>query len=202
MGIRARLLQIPLVYELLTHGLAKPDANHWLTSEVIQIAPGMNVLDVGCGMAGILSLLPKVTYFGIDHNPRYIEKARSGYGSRGRFEVLDVNDPSFKSLGTFDRILVLGVLHHLDDDECIRLMRSLSTSLSPGGRLITFDNTLAEGQHPIARLLSKLDRGRFSRNPAGYRMIIESNFIIESEIVRHDLMRVPYSHAAFRARAR
>lgn len=202
MGLRARLLQIPLVYELLTYGLAKPDTNRWLTDDVIQIAPGMRVLDVGCGTAGILSLLPEVNYLGIDHNPRYIEKARSVYGSRGRFEVLDVNDPSFKNLGTFDRVLVLGVLHHLNDAECGRLMGVLSTCLSPGGRLITFDNTLVEGQHPIARALSKLDRGRYSRNPAGYRRIIESHFEIDYDVVRHDLMRVPYSHATFRARAR
>ena len=202
MGLRARLLQIPLVYELLTYGLAKPDTNRWLTSDVIQIAPGMRVLDVGCGTAGILSLLPEVNYLGIDHNPRFIDKARSVYGSRGRFEVLDVNDPSFRSLGNFDRILVLGVLHHFNDDECALLMQSLSSSLSPSGRLITFDNTLAEGQHPIATLLSKLDRGHFSRKPAGYRRIIESHFEIEHHVVRHDLMRVPYSHAAFRARTR
>jgi len=202
MGLRARLLQIPLVYELLTYGLAKPNTNRWLTSDVIQTAPGMRVLDVGCGTAGILSLLPEVNYLGIDHNPRYIERARSMYGSRGRFEVLDVIGPTFKNLGTFDRILVLGVLHHLNDDECALLMQSLSSSLSPSGRLITFDNTLAEGQHPITRLLSKLDRGRFSRNPAGYRRIIESHFEIEYHVVRHDLMRVPYSHAAFRARTR
>jgi SAM-dependent methyltransferase len=182
MGLRARLLQIPLVYELLTYGLAKPDTNRWLINDVLQIAPGMRVLDVGCGTAGILSLLPEVNYLG--------------------FDVLDVNDPSFKDLGTFDRILVLGVLHHLNDAECALLMQSLSRSLSPNGRLVTFDNTLAEGQHPIARLLSKLDRGRFSRNPAGYHRIIESHFEIEYHVVRHDLMRVPYSHAAFRARTR
>ena len=202
MGLRARLLQIPFVYELLTYGLARPDTNRWLTDELIKIAPGMTVLDVGCGTAGILSLLPDVSYLGIDHNPKYIEKARSVFGARGTFEVLDVNDPSFKNLGTFDRVLVLGVLHHLDDAECERLMGALSTCLSPGGRLITFDNTLAEGQHPVARALSKLDRGRYSRNPAGYRKIIESHFAIECDIVRHDLMRVPYSHAAFRAVAR
>jgi hypothetical protein len=51
-------------------------------------------------------------------------------------------------------------------------------------------------------VFSKLDRGRFSRSPDGYRSIVESTFEIEQEVIRHDLMRVPYSHAVFRARIR
>lgn len=202
MGLRSAILELARVYEALDSGVYRPGSREWLVESVIDPQPNTKVLDVGCGTAGILSLLPDVCYLGIDHNPRYIEKARSVHGSRGRFEVLDVNDPSFKSLGTFDRILVLGVLHHLNDAECAVLIQSLSASLSPNGRLITFDNTLAEGQHPIARMMSRLDRGRYSRSPAGYRRIIESHFEIQTEIVRHDLMRIPYSHATYCARAR
>jgi cyclopropane fatty-acyl-phospholipid synthase-like methyltransferase len=202
MGLRARLLQVPLVYELLTYGLTKPDTYQWLVDDVMGLAPGMKVLDVGCGTAGVLKLLPPVDYVGIDHNSEYISKARNTFGNRGKFIARDVNDPAFKDLGVFDRVLLLGVLHHLNDDQCVQLMHSLSGCLASGGRLITFDNTLAKGQHPIARVFSKLDRGRFSRSPDGYRSIVESTFEIEQEVIRHDLMRVPYSHAVFRARIR
>ena len=202
MGLRARLLKIPIAYELLTYGLTKPDTYKWLVDDVMSLTSGMKVLDVGCGTASVLKLLPPVNYVGIDHNPDYISKAQSTFGNKGRFVVCDVNDPKFKEFGVFDRVMLLGVLHHLSDDECLQLMKSLVGCLAPGGRLITFDNTLARGQHPIATMFSKLDRGRFSRSPEGYRALIESVFDIEQEVVRHDLMRVPYSHAAFRARAR
>ncbi|MEY4401596.1 MAG: hypothetical protein RL072_1461 [Actinomycetota bacterium] len=201
MGLRARLLRIPIAYELLTFGLTKPDTYQWLVKDVMAIAPGMNVLDVGCGTASVLKLLPQVNYVGIDHNPDYISKAQKSFGEKGRFVVCDVNDPAFKQLGVFDRVLLLGVLHHLDDSQCLQLMSSLAGCLAKNGRLITFDNTLAKGQHPIATMLSRLDRGRFSRSPDEYRSIIASTFEIEYEVVRHDLMRVPYSHAAFRAHA-
>ncbi|MFZ9730161.1 MAG: class I SAM-dependent methyltransferase [Ilumatobacteraceae bacterium] len=201
MGLRARLLRIPIAYELLTFGLTKPDTYKWLVDEIMLLRPGMKVLDVGCGTASVLKLLPQVEYVGIDHNPDYIAKARTTYGNKGRFEVCDVNDPAFKEFGVFDRVMLLGVLHHLDDSECSHLMRSLAECLAPNGRIITFDNTLAKGQHPIARMFSKLDRGRYSRSPDGYRAIVESVFKIEHDVVRHDLMRVPYSHAAIRARA-
>jgi hypothetical protein len=44
-----------------------------------------------------------------------------------------------------------------------------------------------------------LDRGRFTRSAAGYRELIKTSFVIEAEVVRHDLLRVPYTHAAYRA---
>ena len=202
MGLRARLLRIPIAYELLTFGLTKPDTYQWLVNDMMALAPAMRVLDVGCGTASVLRLLPTVNYVGIDHNPDYISKAEKSFGEKGKFLVCDVNDQAFKQLGVFDRVLLLGVLHHLNDSECLKLMSSLASCLAPNGRLITFDNTLAKGQHPIATMFSKLDRGRFSRSPDEYRSIIASTFEIEHQVVRHDLMRVPYSHAAFRAQAR
>jgi len=200
MGLRSRLLEIPIVYEVFTKGLARPEANSWLVNDVIEISPDMKVLDVGCGTANILSALPDVEYLGVDHNPKYIDKARLRFGTRGQFKVLDVNDPSFKDFGTFDRVLVLGVLHHLNDDEIKNLMRSLSKCLAKDGRLVTFDNAIITRQHPIARFLAKADRGRFSRSPEHYRRLLESSFHIDGEFIRHDLLRIPYSLVAFTAR--
>jgi len=158
------------------------------------------VLDVGCGTGEIISGLPEVTYVGIDHNHEYITKAIKRHGTRGRFLVLDVNDAEFKALGQFDRILLLAVLHHLGDEECLRMLPNLHEALAPGGLLVTLDPAIVRGQHPIARLLARLDRGRYARSVARYRALIEKSFTIESEIVRHDLLRVPYTMAAFRAR--
>jgi len=197
MGLRSRLLKVPLVYEILTNGLGKPGGREWLVNEVIRAEPGMRVLDVGCGTANILNFLPEVTYVGIDHNPDYIAKARQVFESRGTFIAVDVNDDAFRQVGSFDRVIMLGVLHHLNDNECTRLMQSVFKCMAPTAKLITFDNALVKHQHVVARLLAKADRGRFSRSPEGYRALIETAFEIKTEVVRHDLMRVPYSHVAF-----
>jgi len=200
MGLRSRLLEIPIVYEVLTNGLARREANSWLINDVIEIKPDMKVLDVGCGTADILSVLPDVEYLGVDSNPKYIARAKSRFEKRGQFALLDVNDPSAKDLGRFERILVLGVLHHLNDDEIKNLVRSLSKCLAKDGRRVTLDNSIIKGQHPIARFLAKADRGRFSRSPEHYRRLLESSFHVDGEFIRHDLMRTPYSLVAFTAR--
>ena len=42
----------------------------------------VKVLDVGCGPAEILDVLPKIQYYGIDINPIYINSAKRKYESR------------------------------------------------------------------------------------------------------------------------
>jgi len=202
MGLRTWLLEIPIVYDLLQNGLSRSETRTWFSNQVIRANDDMRILDVGCGTAAILSLLPNLEYVGVDHNPKYIAKARLIHGDRGEFRSVDVNDAQFRTLGQFDRVLLLGVLHHLNDDECIKLFSALRQALGEGGQLVTFDNALVSGQHPIARLLAMLDRGRYARTPQQYRSLIETSFVVESEIIRHDLLRVPYTHVAFRARTR
>ncbi len=202
MGLRSRLLEIPIVYETLQNGVVRPELRSWRADDLIEVKPRMTVLDVGCGTGKILTDLPEVTYIGIDHNHDYITKANHRHGTRGRFLVIDVNDAAFKALGQFDRILLIGVLHHLSDEVCLRMLSKLHDALAPDGLLVTMDPAIEKSQHPVARLLAKLDRGRYARSTARYRALIEKSFAVESEIVRHDLLRIPYTHAAFRARRR
>ncbi|MFM8644786.1 MAG: methyltransferase [Actinomycetota bacterium] len=202
MGLRTWLLEIPIVYDLLQNGLNRSETRTWFSDQVICATDGMRILDVGCGTATILSLLPNIEYIGIDHNPKYIAKARLIHRDRGEFRSVDVNDAQFRKLGQFDRVLLLGVLHHLNDGECIKLFSALRQASKEDGQLVTLDPALVSGQHPIARALAKLDRGRYARTPQQYQSLIETSFVVTSEIIRHDLLRVPYTHVALRAGTR
>lgn len=194
-------MKVPAVYDVFSHGVARADLYSWLSASVIDAKQGQSILDVGCGTSKILRYLPEARYVGIDHNPEYIEASKRTYGSKGEFILGDVNDDHIRNRGQFDRILLLGVLHHLSDDEVIRLVSQLARTLKKDGHLVTFDNALVEGQHPLARLLAKLDRGRYVRSPNEYRMLLETALDVETEIIRHDLLRVPYTHVIFRAAA-
>jgi len=201
MGFRNRIMRIPVVYKLFTSGVARAELYPWLAEFVIDAKDGQSVLDVGCGTSTILKHLPSVHYVGIDHNPDYIEVSKETYGSRGEFIVGDVNDDQARGRREFDRILLLGVLHHLSDDEVMRLVSRLARSLKVGGHVTTFDNAIVKGQHPLARLLARLDRGKYVRSPTEYRRLLETAFKIEEETVRHDLLRFPHTHVIFRAAA-
>ncbi len=192
-------MEVPLVYDWFQHGLERSRTRDWFAGQVLQPRPGQRVLDIGCGTAAVLEQLGECDYVGIDHNPEYIKKARENFGTNGEFQCIDINDAKFKEFGTFDTVLLLRVLHHLNDDEAKQLVKAIPAVMKPAGTLVTVDCALEKGQHPVARLLAKLDRGRYARNTDHYRSLIEPTFTVQEEIIRHDLLKVPYTHAIFRA---
>ena len=199
MGLRSKLLEMPLVYDLLQNGLSRSESREWFVKQVIRPKTGQRILDIGCGTASVLNQLDGVRYTGIDHNPEYISKAREQFGDRGEFICTDICDMQLERTEQFDVVLMLRVLHHLPDDAVSEMIQMIPSILNGGGEMITLDCALADGQHPIAWLLAKLDRGRYARSPQRYRELLETHFELETEIVRHDLLKVPYTHAIFRA---
>ena len=200
MGLRSRVMEVPLLYNFFQMGIGKSKSRNWFVDEIIEPYLGQRILDIGCGTASILGQLNGASYLGIDHNPKYIAQARSKFGVQGKFECINLNDLSIGEHDKFDAALLIGVLHHLREDEVEALLSKVSSLLNTDGKLVTFDCAIVNGQHLVARLLAKLDRGRFVRSPQHYRALIERAFDVETEIVRHDLLKVPYTHAVFRAK--
>jgi SAM-dependent methyltransferase len=199
MGMRSRLLENSKIYEIFQSGIGKSTTSLWILSDVVAARPDDRVLDIGCGPAKIAAHFQASTYVGIDHNQRYIDKARERFGAFAQFHCWDVSDPRVSDLGKFDIVLLLGVLHHLPDESVLSVMKHAKGALAKGGRLVTLDPAFDAGQHPIARLLAGLDRGRYVRTIDRYRQLISSHFVPEQVMVRHDLLRVPYTHSIIRA---
>src|SRR5215210_6260628 len=88
-----------------------------MSVDVLAAKAGERILDVGCGPAYLLDYLPEVTYVGFDIEPRYLDYARRRFGSRGEFVHARYDDGYRAKLAPFDGILLMGVLHHLDDAE-------------------------------------------------------------------------------------
>ena len=114
--------------------------------------------------AGLDSLPPTTSYVGYDLNRAYIEAARNRYGDRGRFFCARVGEePSEVEEGTFDVVVAVALLHHLHDDDALRVVQSARRALAPGGSFVTLDATLHAGQGFVSRTLARLYRGITSR---------------------------------------
>lgn len=112
------------------------------------IPAGARVLDIGCGNGRLALLLdrerPGVTYVGVDFIPELVELARAQAHQLtsivAEFRLADITVPGWNlSLpwATFDRVLLLAVLHHLPGFATrSRVLRESAALLEAGGRLI------------------------------------------------------------------
>jgi len=199
--LKDKFLEISSVYAKLMNFLLGGNTYTTLVSEYIKPTNGCAVLDVGCGPVAILDFLPSVKYVGLDHNPKYIAAATKKFGAKGTFICAGVDQLNDHGLQTFDRIIILGVMHHLDDQQLTQLMRSLKDRLTRDGVLITFDVAYEDKQNLIAKFLAKNDRGKFVRTKDQYLEFISPTFSVEQADLHHDLLRVPYTHLLTRSTA-
>jgi len=199
--LKDKFLEISSVYAKLMNFLLGGNTYTTLVSEYIKPTNGCAVLDVGCGPVAILDFLPSVKYVGLDHNPKYIAAATKKFGAKGTFICAGVDQLNDHGLQTFDRIIILGVMHHLDDQQLTQLMRSLKDRLTRDGVLITFDVAYEDKQNLIAKFLAKNDRGKFVRTKDQYLEFISPTFSVEQADLHHDLLRVPYTHLITRSSA-
>ena len=172
-------------------GLVRFVADH------LRVVPGTRVLDLGCGPGRLCPHVPGAAYVGLDIDAAAIAHARRRYPAM-RFILQDatVDGPP----GPFDIAVLSGLLHHLDDDAAQRTLALVAARLRPGGRLITLDGAHIPGQHPVARWLLELDRGRHVRTARAYCDLVGGAFADAALTVRTDLLRVPYTHAIVEAR--
>lgn len=192
-GIRA-VLSSPAIYDILQNVMGAKKVRQELVYEFIRPEAGCQILDVGCGTAEILKYLPNtVEYWGYDISPEYIAAAMARYGTRGRFQCGLLGETDLANLPKFDRVLALGVLHHLDDDEAMGFFTLAKQALKFSGSVVTIDPCLADGQNPIARFLISRDRGQNVRNAQGYSSLARGAFANVRGTIRHRAW-IPYTH--------
>lgn len=161
----------------------------------LNVQPGQRLLDIGCGPGNILEFLPNdVDYVGIDLNPMYIAQARENYGQQGRFVCREFNSDFSLDEGKFDRVMAIGLLHHLDDQAAGHLFKAARSVLNPGGRLLTIDPCFTEQQSSFARFLVKQDRGQAVRTAEAYEALARPHFEQVQLHIRNNLIRIPYTH--------
>lgn len=136
-----------------------------------------NILDLGCGVGSLAPLFKRDNYLGVDIDKKSIEFARkihSGY----RFEVADVT--RFKSEKKFDVVLIVGVLHHLRDEDIRNILEGLLSYLKKEGELVVI-----EAIPPIIKwnlpgqFLRANDNGKFIRQTEEYKSLIEKQYKIK-----------------------
>lgn len=107
--------------------------------ELLELAPGMRVLDAGCG-SGVFSeriaRSPGVHVVAVDANDAAVAFAQRKYAC-ANLEVRrgHVDELAFEPQ-TFDRIACLEVIEHIHVEQARAMLRAFARLLRPGGRLL------------------------------------------------------------------
>jgi len=159
------------------------------------------VVDIGCGTGEMRSHLNPARYIGIEPNASYVDKSAASIGPSDEIVSAGVEDDGLRSRlpDQVDLVLMVGVLHHLDDDVACKAMQLAADLVRPGGRFVSIDPVLVDGQRRISHNLVKRDRGRNVRNAEQLRSVIAPSFPHVNITLRGDLLRLPYDHAIVEA---
>ena len=187
------LLAFPQAYQLFWTVIGGPQRSEILVDEYIRPRAGDRILEIGCGPGTIVPYLPRCEYVGFDMSAEYVAKAQKKFPN-ARFVCERVSEYTLKERAYFDSVLALGIVHHLDDSEAVQLFQIAHDALKPGGKLVTLDGVWSKGQSAGARALLARDRGQFIRDEESYVRLGSKVFANVRVSIRHDLLRIPYTH--------
>jgi len=191
------VLARPWAYQLFFNLIGAPGRSRVLVRDYIRPRPGDRILEIGCGPGTIVPYLPESEYVGFDLSQEYIEQARKKFSAkfpRTKFVCERVSEYTLPQREYFEIVLALGILHHLDDSEALQLFRISHDALKPGGKLVTLDGVWTDDQSRSARYLLARDRGQFVRAEQQYIGLASEVFSKVTPSIRHDLLRIPYTH--------
>ena len=193
---QCNILSHPTIYSCFQKLLGADACRRRLVQDFVKPSAGVRILDFGCGTADIIDCLPdNVEYVGTDHSASYIAFAQKKFGNKGKFHCSSVDEKhDLGDQGSFDIVLAMGVLHHLNDEQARLLIRQSRWYLKEGGTLITFDCVYVHAQSLLARFIISKDRGEFIRDPSGYLSLLGESFKSIEYDVLHDAIRIPYTH--------
>ena len=139
--------------------------------ELLAVQPGERILDIGCGPAYYRKNLPEDEYFGFDTDERYIKYAQSRFAAKGTFICDEFDRQHAHTLGKFDCVILMGLLHHLDDVACSDLLALTASSLKSQGRVMALDTVIHDRQNYFERRMAESDRGQYVRRPEDFKSL-------------------------------
>ena len=164
--------------------------------------PGMRVLDLGCGPGTATKFFKEDDYLGIDTSSEYIEVAKKRYPLHN-FRCSDfgeTHEELNREYGSFDIVVAMGLLHHIDDQTAQRYISCCRKILKPGGVLVTFDGCIYEGQSKVRRKVVMSDRGKFIRKKHEYFTLFDKQGFTVRGSIEEEVLLIPHTMLAITAR--
>jgi SAM-dependent methyltransferase len=191
----------PKLYRIFQFAITSHRTSEVIRLQILKPDSVAKILDFGCGVGHYSDKFPDAEYLGIKPLARCVEQARKNYkNSNLKFIVGDHNNLKFIPNSSYDLIIAIGVLHHLDHSIFVEFIKESYRILKIGGRRTTIDPVRHEKQSRISRWVVQRDRGIWVRPPEGHLNTINEYFCNNTSYEIFDnLLRIPYDHIAIEA---
>lgn len=147
------------------------------------------IIDIGCGFGvpatWLLEIYPEAKVFGLEPDEERILMANRVIGSRGYVQAGRAPDlPEVD--GVVDYVLMLDMLHYLDDKELELVLGRIYEKLEPGGTLVTRATVPSARKMPWKRWIELMylkiikTKGRFRREDEIIRFMSAAGFDVQS----------------------
>lgn len=187
-----QILEWATIYNTTQWMVGAERPRRYCVQQYISATDGSRIVDIGCGPGlAVRYLPPAVDYVGIEPNPKYVASAVRRFGDRARFICGYFDSDTARSLAPYDAVLLLGVVHHCDNETAAQLFSDIALGLRPGGRVVTLDPCFTPNQSSMARYVARSDRGKHVRSPEDYRAIAGSHLRVEASETRDWLLYIP-----------
>lgn len=171
-------------------------ARAWTIERYVILKQGDSVLDLGCGPGDLLRFLDlpaNASYLGIDLSDKYLAKAWELQTPNIQFMRGDCTRFRHVAGGRkFDWVLCMGILHHLNNDECDSLFEDAKSVLAESGSVVCLEPTLHDKQSRLTRTVMRCDRGRYVRYWRDWENLFRSHFDNVSMNWLTGAFRIPY----------
>ena len=144
---------------------------------------GKRILDVGCGAGEAAIWADGIEYVGIDMAEAQL---RQGCGKPDRLlaaaSVLALPFPD----GCFDRVVAVGVFHHMTADEIPAALREMARVLAPDGQIASIEPNPWNLYQRLLAYLRPAERGILHTSLPQLRRVVESVPEVAVEHLGHD----------------
>jgi SAM-dependent methyltransferase len=171
MSIYQRVLGLPFIYTKI-RPLVVGGVDQRPSYRNLAVGKDDVVLDIGCGPGEALHYLSEFrALHGFDTDPIAISYARKLAAGRANvtFEAREVTADDVRAIQP-TRVLMNGLLHHLDDEQAVGLLTMCAQTPSVQ-RIATQDVVYLPGKH-LSNLFARFDRGKHVRDVAGFRKLV------------------------------
>ena len=177
--------------------MTKKNTYKFIYETILKTDENSVVLDCGCGPAQYRNLIKCSKYVGIDFNEKYIEKAIKKYPN-DYFYLSDISTFGFDKSEKFSDIFLIGLLHHLNDDNSTKLINNLAKQLDSNGKIVSidplYDYEKKDTYSRLANYFASKDRGNFVRTENEYKKLIDDKFLKVESRIYEKLLRMPWFH--------